>query len=74
MTTATRQAPARPAQREPRRRALGIDRRPGFLTYGILLGAVFMIIVYLLPNGVVGLARRLRKADRTASPAAKEAS
>ncbi|AZG08100.1 branched-chain amino acid ABC transporter permease [Pigmentiphaga sp. H8] len=42
--------------------------------YSILLGAVFMIIVYLLPNGVVGLARRLRKADRPASPAAKEAS
>ena len=42
--------------------------------YSILLGAVFMIIVYLLPNGVVGLARRLRKADRTAAPAAREAS
>lgn len=42
--------------------------------YSILLGAVFMIIVYLLPNGVVGLARRLRKADRPAAPAAREAS
>ncbi|GAA0499420.1 branched-chain amino acid ABC transporter permease [Pigmentiphaga sp. GD03639] len=42
--------------------------------YSILLGAVFMIIVYLLPNGVVGLARRLRKADRAAAPAAREAS
>lgn len=42
--------------------------------YSILLGAVFMIIVYLLPNGVVGLARRLRKADRPAAPAAGEAS
>jgi len=42
--------------------------------YSILLGAVFMIIVYLLPNGVVGLARRRRKADRPAAPAAREAS
>ncbi|RZS81705.1 branched-chain amino acid ABC transporter permease [Pigmentiphaga kullae] len=42
--------------------------------YSILLGAVFMIIVYLLPNGVVGLARRLRKADRPTAPAAREAS
>lgn len=41
MTTAIRSATDRPAQREPRRRALGIDRRPGFLTYGILL-AIFI--------------------------------
>src|SRR6185437_178356 len=33
---------AKPAKaREPRRKALGIDRRPGFLTYGLLL-AVFI--------------------------------
>ncbi|WP_295122023.1 carbohydrate ABC transporter permease [uncultured Leifsonia sp.] len=41
MTTAIRSATDRPAPREPRRRALGIDRRPGFLTYGILL-AIFI--------------------------------
>ncbi|WP_296555664.1 branched-chain amino acid ABC transporter permease [Pigmentiphaga sp.] len=38
--------------------------------YSILLGAAFMIIVYLLPNGVVGLARPRRKTDR-AAPAGK---
>ena len=41
MTTATRPATDRASQHEPRRRALGIDRRPGFLTYGILL-AIFI--------------------------------
>jgi len=38
--------------------------------YSILLGVAFMIIVYLLPNGVVGLARPRRKTDR-AAPAGK---
>ncbi|QNE35997.1 carbohydrate ABC transporter permease [Leifsonia shinshuensis] len=39
MTTATRTSAA--PKRAPRRRALGIDRRPGFLTYGILI-AIFV--------------------------------
>lgn len=40
--------------------------------YSILLGAVFMVIVYLLPNGVVGLAERLRRTASPAAPAGKE--
>ncbi|KQR50897.1 sugar ABC transporter permease [Leifsonia sp. Leaf336] len=41
MTTATRAPSPVAKQRDPRRRALGIDRRPGFLTYGVLL-AIFI--------------------------------
>ena len=35
--TTTRPAPTERTPRAPKRKALGIDRRPGFLTYGILL-------------------------------------